>query len=82
MGKHVAAKEQQYHQCRNYRAPKSREISRENTAIFAHMWHQHSLLGVNQYGPPTLMTTGEAKQSKWLDQILELHKRNIVRMPI
>jgi len=28
------------------------------------------------------MTTGEAKQSKWLDQIFDLHKRNIVRMPI
>jgi len=31
-----------------YRALKSREISRENTGIFAHMWHQRSLLGVNQ----------------------------------
>jgi len=30
------------------RALKSREISRENTGIFAHMWHQRSLLGVNQ----------------------------------
>jgi len=24
------------------------------------------------------MTTGEAKQSKWLDHIFELHKRNIM----
>ena len=30
------------------RALKSREISRENTGIFAHMWHQRSLLRVNQ----------------------------------
>jgi len=29
-----------------YRALKSREISRENTGIFAHMWHQRSLLRV------------------------------------
>jgi len=65
-----------------YRALESREISLENTGIFAHMWHQRSLLGVNQYGPLTLNATGEAKQSKWLDQIFELHKRNIVRMPI
>jgi len=26
----------------------SHEISRENTGIFARMWHQRSLLGVNQ----------------------------------
>jgi len=28
------------------------------------------------------MTSGAAKQLKWLDQIFELHKKNIVRMPI
>jgi len=37
-----------------YRALKSREISRENTGIFAHMWHQRSLLGVNESRPLTL----------------------------
>jgi len=36
------------------RALKSREISHENTGIFAHMWHQCSLLGVNQSRPLTL----------------------------
>jgi len=29
------------------RALKSREISREDTGIFTHMWHQASFLGVN-----------------------------------
>jgi len=37
-----------------HRALKSREISRENTGIFAHMWHQLSLLGVNPSRPLTL----------------------------
>jgi len=37
-----------------YRALKSRETSRENTGIFAHMWHQCSLRGVNQSRPLTL----------------------------
>jgi len=36
------------------RALKSREISRKNTGILAHMWHQPSLLGVNQSRPVTL----------------------------
>jgi len=39
------------------RALKSREISRENTGIFAHMWHQRterSLFGMNQSRPLTL----------------------------
>jgi len=49
----------------NYnRALKSREISRENTGIFAHMWHQRSLLGVNQYGPLTLNDHWRSKAIK------------------
>jgi len=36
------------------RALKSREISHENTGIFANMWHQRGLLGVNQSRPLTL----------------------------
>jgi len=49
--------------CAN-RALKSREISRENTGIFAQMWHQHSLLGVNQYGPLTLNDHWQSKAIK------------------
>jgi len=51
------------------RALKSREISRENTGIFAHMWHQHSLLGVNQYEPLTLNDHWRSKAIKvaWPD---------------
>jgi len=47
-----------------YRALKSREISRENTAIFAHMWHQHSLLGLNQSRPLTLNDHWQSKAIK------------------
>jgi len=47
-----------------YRALKSREISHENTGIFAHMWHQRSLLGVNQYGPLTLQDRWRSKAVK------------------
>ena len=55
-----------YISCMAYRALKSREISRENTGIFAHMWHQRSLLGVNQYRPLTLKDH-LAKQSNLSD---------------
>jgi len=48
----------------NNRALKSREISRENTGIFAHMWHQRSLLGANQYGPLTLNDHWRSKAIK------------------
>ena len=47
-----------------YRALKSREISRENTGIFAHMWHQRSLLGVNQSRPVTLKDHWQSKAMK------------------
>jgi len=50
--------------CYGNRALKSREISRENTGIFAHMWHQRSLLGVNQYGPLTLNDHWRSKAIK------------------
>ena len=46
------------------RALKSREISRENTGIFAHMWHQRSLLGVNQSRPLTLNDHWQSKAIK------------------
>jgi len=49
--------------CAN-RALKSREISCENTGIFAHMWHQRSLLGVNQYGPLILNDHWQSKAIK------------------
>jgi len=48
------------------RALKSREISRENTGIFTHMWHQRSLglLGVNQSRPLTLKDHWQSKAIK------------------
>jgi len=46
------------------RALKSREISRENTGIFAHMWHQCSLRGVNQSRPLTLNAHWRSKAIK------------------
>jgi len=49
LDKHWASQELRYD-----RALKSREIFSENTGIFAHMWHQRSLLGVNQSRPLTL----------------------------
>jgi len=47
------------------RALKAREISREITGIFAHMWHHRSLLGVNQSRPLTL-------KDHWRSKAIEL----------
>ena len=48
----------------SHRALKSREISRVNTGIFAHMWHQRSLLGMNQSRPLTLNDHWRSKAIK------------------
>ena len=56
--------------CR-HRFPKSREISRENNGIFAHMWHQRSLLGVNQSRPVTLKQSNQSGLTRFLNYIKE-----------
>jgi len=43
---------------------KSREISRKDTSIFAHVRHQHSLLGVNRSVWPLRST--DIKWPRWV----------------